>query len=154
MAQTPLMLDYIYDHEAAHPEAVYLSQPIGGGKVVDYTWKQAMDEARRMAAHLQSLNLPPKSQIAILGKNSAHWMLADWAIMMSGHVSVPLYPTLNAETVRYILDHSESKLLFIGKLDEWENVGKGLQIPGHSDHDVAAYSGFCFERTQQVAATG
>ena len=40
------------------------------------------------------------------------------------------------------------------KLDEWENVGKGLQIPGHSDHDVAAYSGFCFERTQQVAAKG
>lgn len=34
------------------------------------------------------------------------------------------------------------------KIDEWENVGKGLQIPGHSDHDVAAYSGFCFERSQ------
>lgn len=40
------------------------------------------------------------------------------------------------------------------KLDEWENVGKGLQIPGHSDHDVATYSGFCFERTQQAAAKG
>jgi len=38
------------------------------------------------------------------------------------------------------------------KLDEWENVGKGLQIPGHSDHDVAAYSGFCFERTHEARA--
>lgn len=33
-----------------------------------------------------------------------------------------------------------------------QNVGKGLHIPGHSDHDVAAYSGFCFERTHEVRA--
>jgi len=123
-ARTPLAC--LYHWEKTTPDTIHLTQPIGGGKVVDYTWKQAMDEARRMAAHLQSLNLPPKSQIAILGKNSAHWMLADWAIMMSGHVSVPLYPTLNAETVRYILDHSESKLLFIGKLDEWEQMKSGV----------------------------
>ena len=38
------------------------------------------------------------------------------------------------------------------KVDEWDNVGKGLEIPGHSDHDVAAYSGFCFELTHQGAA--
>jgi long-chain acyl-CoA synthetase len=123
-ARTPLAC--LYHWEQTTPDTIHLTQPVGGGKVVDYTWKQAMDEARRMAAHLQSLDLPPKSQIAILGKNSAHWMLADWAIMMSGHVSVPLYPTLNAETVRYILDHSESKLLFIGKLDEWEQMKSGV----------------------------
>ena len=123
-ARTPLAC--LYHWEKTTPDTIHLTQPVGGGKVVDYTWKQAMDEARRMAAHLQTLNLPPKSQIAILGKNTAHWMLADWAIMMSGHVSVPLYPTLNAETVRYILDHSESKLLFIGKLDEWEQMKSGV----------------------------
>ncbi|HEY0914413.1 MAG TPA: AMP-binding protein [Solimonas sp.] len=123
-ARTPLAC--LYHWEKTTPDTIHLTQPVGGGKVVDYTWKQAMDEARRMAAHLQSLNLPPKSQVAILAKNTAHWMLADWAIMMSGHVSVPLYPTLNAETVRYILDHSESKLLFIGKLDEWEQMKAGV----------------------------
>src|SRR5690606_37442363 len=85
-----------------------------------------MNEARRMAAHLVSLNLPPKSQIAILGKNSAHWILADVAIWMAGHVSVPLYPTLAAETVAYILEHSESKLLFVGKLDVWDTMKPGV----------------------------
>jgi long-chain acyl-CoA synthetase len=34
-------------------------------------------------------------------------MMADWAIWMAGHVSVPLYPTLAANTIRQILDHSE-----------------------------------------------
>src|SRR5690606_17553266 len=85
-----------------------------------------MNEARRMAAHLVSLNLPPKSQIAILGKNSAHWILADIAIWMAGHISVPLYPTLAADTVAYILEHSESKLLFVGKLDGWEDMKPGV----------------------------
>jgi long-chain acyl-CoA synthetase len=85
---------------------------------------------RRMAAHLQSLNLPPKSNIALLGKNSAHWIMADLAIWMAGHVTVPLYPTLNGETARYILEHCEAKLIFIGKLDGkvdgWNDIRPAL----------------------------
>ncbi|AXQ29722.1 AMP-binding acetyl-CoA synthetase [Solimonas sp. K1W22B-7] len=122
--RTPLAC--LYHWEKTTPDTIHLTQPVGGGKVVDYRWNELMDEVRRMAAHLQSLNLPPRSQVAILAKNTAHWMMADWAILMAGHVSVPLYPTLNAETVRYILDHSESKLLFIGKLDEWEQMKSGV----------------------------
>ena len=39
-----------------------------------------------------------------------------------------LYPTLNAETVRQILDHSESKLLMVGKLDDWDKVKATLPV--------------------------
>ena len=54
--------------------------------------------------------------------------MADLAIMMTGHVGVPIYPTLTAETVKYTLEHSESKLLFVGKLDEnpWAEMKKGI----------------------------
>ncbi|KZZ33267.1 AMP-binding acetyl-CoA synthetase, partial [Oleiphilus sp. HI0085] len=38
----------------------------------------------------------------------------------------PLYPTLNAETVKYILEHSETQLLFVGKLDDWEMMKPGV----------------------------
>jgi len=116
----------LYHWEQTRPQAVHLVQPVGGGQVIEYRWAQILDQVRRMAAHLQSLELPPRSQIALLGKNSAHWMMADWAIWMAGHVTVPLYPTLNADTVRYILEHSESKLLFVGKLDEWEDMKPGV----------------------------
>jgi long-chain acyl-CoA synthetase len=123
-ARTPLTC--LYHWEKTRPDAVHFTQPVGGGQLVTYTWTQIMDQVRRMAAHLQSLNLAPKSQIAILGKNTAQWIMADWAIWMAGHVSVPLYPTLNAETVRYILEHSESKLIFVGKLDDWEMMKPGV----------------------------
>jgi long-subunit acyl-CoA synthetase (AMP-forming) len=103
-----------------------MTQPIGDGKLETYTWGEAMDQVRRMAAHLKSLQLEPGSHIALISKNCAHFILADLAIWMAGHVSVALYPTLNADTIDYILGHSESKLLFVGKLDEWEEIQKGI----------------------------
>ncbi len=112
--------------EASTPDKVFLTQPHGGGQTTDYTWRQTMDEARRMATHLAGLNLPPRSQIAIAGKNSAHWIMADLAIWMAGHVSVPLYPTLSSETARKILEHSEARLLFVGKLDDWPTIKAGV----------------------------
>ena len=112
--------------EAAMPDKVFLTQPHSGGETTDYTWRQTMDQARRMGSHLASRSLPPRSQIAIAGKNSAHWIMADLAIWMAGHVSVPLYPTLSSETARKILEHSESRLLFVGKLDDWPAIRAGV----------------------------
>jgi long-chain acyl-CoA synthetase len=85
-----------------------------------------VDETRRMAAYIKSLNLPPKSNIALISKNCAHWLMTDWAIFMAGHVSVPLYPTLAADTIRQILEHSQSQLLFVGKLDGWDGMKAGV----------------------------
>jgi long-subunit acyl-CoA synthetase (AMP-forming) len=103
--------------EATQPDAVCFTQPYPDGRIVDYRWREVGDLARRMAAHVQSLQLPPQSSIAILGKNSAHWIIADLAIWMAGHVSVPLYPTMNADTAHYIFEHCDTRLLFVGKLD-------------------------------------
>jgi long-chain acyl-CoA synthetase len=121
-----LALQRLYQWESSTPDKVVFTQPMGGGVVKDYTWKQALDEVRRMAAHIKSLGLEPGARIAMLAKNTAHWMMADWAIWMAGYVSVPLYPTLAANTVRQILEHSESKLLFVGKLDVWKEMKAGV----------------------------
>jgi long-chain acyl-CoA synthetase len=104
----------------------YIGAAAGRAPVRELSWRQLDDEARRMAAHLRSLALPPGSSIAILSKNCAHWMLADLAIWLAGHVSVPLYPTLAADSVRQILLHSEAKLLFAGKLDDWPAMKPGV----------------------------
>ena len=54
MAKPKLILDYVYDHEAKLAERVYLTQPVGDDKVIDYTWKQTLDQSRRMAAHIKA----------------------------------------------------------------------------------------------------
>jgi long-chain acyl-CoA synthetase len=123
-----LALQRLYHWERSAADRTILTQPLGGGAVHDYTWAEVMDETRRMAAHLQGLGFEPGSRIAILSKNCAHWLMCDFAIWMAGFVSVPLYPTLAAATIRQILEHSEAQLLFIGKLDGWDAMKAG--VPG------------------------
>lgn len=107
-------------------DKTFLTQPLGAGRVKNYTWQQTDEEARRMAAWIKAQDFPVPSQIAILSKNCAEWMIADLAIWMAGHVSVPIYPTLAADSVKQILEHSESRLLFVGKLDEWDKIKPGV----------------------------
>ena len=126
MAEPKLLLDYVYEHEVAHPDQIYLTQPVGGGQVVDYTWGQTLDQARRMAAHLRSLGFAPGARIAILSKNCAHFFIAELAIWIGGYTTVAIFPTETADTVRFVLEHSEASLLFVGKLDSWEQQAVGV----------------------------
>ncbi len=128
ITESDLLLQRTYRWEKELASRVWMVQPMGHGKVEEFTWKRALDETRRMATYLASLSLPPGSKIAILSKNCAHFIMTELAIWMAGHVSVALYPTLAPDTIRYILEHSESQLLFVGKLDGWEGMKPG--VPG------------------------
>jgi long-chain acyl-CoA synthetase len=124
--KSPSILDLVYDHEAATPNTVYLTQPLGNNQVVDYTWAQTLDQARRMATYLKSLNLEPGSRIGLLSKNCAHFFMAELAIWMAGHTTVAIFPTEGADTVKYVLEHSGASLLFVGKLDSWSKQKPGV----------------------------
>src|SRR5262245_12206904 len=121
-----LALQRLYHWERAAPERVVLTQPMGGGALREFTWRALIDQARRMAAHLRSQGIAPGDRVAILSKNTAWWLMADFAIWIAGGVSVPLYPTLAAPTIRQIIEHSESKLVFVGKLDGWDAMKSGV----------------------------
>lgn len=107
------------------PNHVFLRQPVNR-KFIEYTRQDAFDEAKKIAAFLQSLGLKRGDHVALLSKNCAHWFMADLAIMMGGFVSVPLYPTLDSEAINEILIHSESKAIIIGKLDDYEKQKSGV----------------------------
>ena len=126
-----LALQRLYHWEATAPDRVCFTQPVGQGAVKTFTWAEVAHEVRCMASYLLSLGLAPGSRIAIWGKNTAHWIMADWAIWMAGHVSVPLYPTLATKTVRQILEHSSACLLFVGKLDDADAMRASIpeQLP-------------------------
>lgn len=99
------------------PNDIFLSQPFPDGSVLHITWKQAWHQVRQFAAWLEQQELPAGSSIALLGRNSAHWMLADAGIWLAGHVTVPLFTSANAKTVNYTLAHCNAKLLVLGRLD-------------------------------------
>ncbi len=118
-------LEYFLHWESSAPNDIFLRQP-SGDNWNTRTWKQAGEEIRRIAGYLESLNFSPHSHVAILSKNCAEWIMADLAIMMAGHVSVPVYPTLSQDGVKQIVDHSDAKAVFIGKLDNYDAQKAGI----------------------------
>lgn len=124
-----LALQRLYHWEQTAPSRVVLTQPMGrehGGAVRDFTWAQVMDQSRRIAAWLQAQGLQRGDRVALISKNTAWWLIADFGIWMAGGVSVPLYPTLAASSIRQICTHSEARWLFIGKLDGWAAMRAGV----------------------------
>ncbi len=116
-------LQAFYHWEKTTPQNIFFRQPINH-EWKTWTYQQAGREIRIVAGALSSL--PPKSKVAILSKNCAHWIMADLAIMTAGHISVPLYANSSAASIKQILEHSETASIFIGKLDDYENQKKGI----------------------------
>lgn len=125
MSEYILPIEKFYQWEKELADKTFFRQAYNG-QWLHTTWGKAGDEIRRMANYLLSLNLPPQSKIAIISKNCAHWIMSDLAIMMAGHVSVPLYPTIPGDLINYCLEHSESKVCFVGKLDDWSKQRHGV----------------------------
>jgi len=117
---TKILIDTFEEWCKTVPDKPFMYQPMGNPKktIVSYTFSEARTEVIEMATYLTSLELPSGSRVALMSKNCAWWILADLAIVMSGHVTDPVYPTLTGSTVEYILEHSESQLCFVGKVDK------------------------------------
>lgn len=119
------VLEYFYAWEENSPNNIFLNQPFGD-QWESYTWKDVGVMARKAATGIQKLNLPPKSHIGLVSKNCREWVIADLAIMMTGHVSVPLYPTLTAKQISEVLEIGDVAAIFLGKLESWETMKDGI----------------------------
>ena len=84
-------LEMFYQWEQETPDKVYLRQP-KNLEWREYTWREVADQVRRIASFLKSKNYPAGTRIAIWSSNSKDWPIVDLAIMLSGHISVPIYP--------------------------------------------------------------
>ena len=115
----------LYDNERKYADSVYLRQP-KDGRYHDLTWKEVMNQARKIATFLKSKGLKTGDCVSILSKNCAEWFIADFGIMMAGCISVPLYAAQHKKEIEYILNHADVKLIFIGKLDEFEKQEPGI----------------------------
>ena len=128
---------YKWEKEKANDP--FLRQPFGDNWE-EYTWSEVGIMARKIASAIESYNLPSKSHIGLISKNCREWIIADLAIMMSGHISVPFFPTLKSYELEKLIDFGEVKLMFAGKLENWEEQSKGVKnipiisFPSYENH--------------------
>ena len=63
---------------------------------------------------MEAAGIQKGDRIAVCGRNSAHWAVAFLATITYGAVIVPILHEFNAEQIHNIVNHSESRLLFVG----------------------------------------
>ena len=120
-----LPLERAYHWEKVRPNRIFLTQPING-LAHHWSWAQTMNESRRIAAYLQTQQWAPASKIVILSKNCSWWIMAELAIWMAGHVTVPIYTSLPGGSARRLMEHCGAVACFIGPLDNPDLISSAI----------------------------
>ncbi|CKI12358.1 long-chain fatty acid--CoA ligase [Mycolicibacterium smegmatis] len=101
----------VYAHETDDPDHVILRRLVDG-TWTDVTCAQAAAQIRSAALGLIAEGIQPGDRVAILSATRYEWPIIDFAILSIGAVTVPIYETSAAEQVRFVLENSESVLVF------------------------------------------
>lgn len=135
--ESPTLIGQLAHWAEECPDRVWLRDLNEAGET-SYSWSEAQDQVHAVAAALEK-RLGSGHSMALLSKNRAHWVLADLAVIASGNVSVPLFTTHTAATAQYILEFTDTKVLFLGETTNWDAVkevmpegGLVITLPGVS----------------------
>jgi len=124
-ADNKLPIEMFYQWESETPDKVFLRQP-KNLEWTEYTWRDVATAVRKVASFISAKGYPKGSRIGIWSSNSKDWPIVDLAIQMNGHVSVPLYPGQGVGSAKYIMEHSETKILFVGDIIQAANIAEAL----------------------------
>ena len=92
-------------------------------KWVKTSTKEYIDKANALSRGLLRLGVMPNDKIAIISSNNrTEWHITDIGCLQTGAQTVPMYPTISAEDYQYILNHSESKYVFVSDIEVFEKL--------------------------------
>lgn len=94
------------------------------GKFQGITYREVKDEVENFAAGLSTMGVKPGDKIAIISENRPEWVYSDMAVLNLGAVDVPLYPSLTAESVEFVLNNSESRGIIVSNKFQLNKVNK------------------------------
>lgn len=77
------------------------------------SWKEYSKLVQEIALGLMTLGLRPDEKAAIFSSTTHYWVAADLATISNGSVSVPIYPTSSASDIKYIVNNSQSRVVFV-----------------------------------------
>ena len=93
-----------------------------GDRIREWSNRQLFDEVRDLSLGLEALGVRPRDRVAILSDSRPEWVIADLAILTAGAVTVPVYPTLPANQVGYILAHSGARVVAVADEEQAAKV--------------------------------
>lgn len=112
----------------SHPRPVAARTRNGDGVWTSTSTDEIGRSARALALSLRGERFARGDRVAILSNTRLEWALADWGIIMAGLASVPVYPVLPADQVRYVLADSRARAVFV---ENQEQLDKVISIARH-----------------------
>jgi len=86
--------------------------------------RTVLQRVRHVALGLARLGIAAQDRVALLSENRPEWLIADYACLCSAIVDVPVYPTLPAEQIPYLLNDSGARAIFVSTADQARKVAK------------------------------
>ena len=86
------------------------------------TWREYGEAVDRVAAALLALGLVRGENVAVLGDNRPEWLYCHLGIQTAGGATVGIYPTSAPEQTRYLLQHSEVRLVFVENEEQLDKI--------------------------------
>ena len=105
------------------------------GTYVSLSSRDVWDRVRFLSLGLRALGLQPRDKLIILSENCPDWVMTDFAALCAGATTVPIYPTLMPEQIKYIIDDSDAKVVVCSTRELWhkvESVRKDLTKVTHA----------------------
>ncbi|MGH7810091.1 MAG: AMP-dependent synthetase/ligase, partial [Candidatus Binatia bacterium] len=84
-----------------------------GGAWRALTWKEAFAQIREIVLGLVSLGLARGDRVAIFSNNRLEWLLADWANISIGALTVPIYASSTTSQAAHIIGHADPAVLLV-----------------------------------------
>ena len=96
-----------------------------GNRFVDVSAHEFVQRVRQLAAGFIAAGVETGDRVALMSHTRLEWMLVDYAILLAGGVTVPIYDTSSAEQVEWIVGDSGA-VVFVVETPEMRNVAEQL----------------------------
>jgi len=100
------------------------------GQWIHTSAESFLERVRIIALGLSELGINPGDRVALLSENRPEWSIVDLAILSLGAINVPIYTTQAVEQVRYILEDSGARLLFVSGRKVFKHARPGIDNVG------------------------
>jgi long-chain acyl-CoA synthetase len=124
MPQQPATLTQLFVEAVERHDRPNAMQVKVGDSYQPISHRTLADRVRQAAFGLRALGVQRDDRVAILSENRPEWAIADYACLMAGLANVPIYPTLPAEQIAYILRDSAAVAIFVSTADQSEKIAE------------------------------